>query len=187
MKQAGTCKGTCEGSCDALVKGRCKGVCKGGCQLKAAACAGMCTGKCSVAIDDPKCMGTLKIGGSAECAAYCDVRAAHRVSCAGAQVDAHVDGATDPKARSAYEGAIERSLPPILKIEAQLRDHVAAVEKAKATVAAGLKAITDSGSPALPALSPCLFGYDKASVEGTDSALASYRAAVEAVAAAKAK
>ena len=86
-----------------------------------------------------------------------------------------------------YEGAIERSLPQILKIEAQLRDHVAAVGKAKATVAAGLKAITDRGSPALPALSPCLFGYDKASVEGTDSALASHRAAMETAAAARAK
>ena len=54
-------------------------------------------------------------------------------------------------------------------------------------MAAGLKAITDSGSPALTALSPCLFGYDQASVKGTDSVLASYRAAVETVAAARAK
>jgi hypothetical protein len=129
----------------------------------------------------------VKIGGSAECAAYCEIRAAHRATCGAAQVDVHVDGTKDPKAKGAYEGAIERNLPQILKIEAQLRDRMAMVGKAKATVAAGLKAITGSGSPALPSLSPCLFGYDKASVEGTDGLLASYRAAVDTTGAARAK
>jgi hypothetical protein len=188
MSQAGDCKGTCEGSCDSVVKGPCKGTCKGGCQVRASACSGVCAGKCSVALEDPRCSGTVKIAGiGPECGAYCEIRALHRVACGAAQVDVHVIGAKDAKARVAYEGAIERHLPAILKIEAQLKDHVAAVAKAKAAVADGLKAITDSGSPALPALSPCLFGYNQASVQGTDSVLASFRAATEVAAIARAR
>jgi hypothetical protein len=93
----------------------------------------------------------------------------------------------DKKQQTAYESAIERNLPLILKVEAQIRDHVATIGRTKGAVSVGLKAITDSKSPALPTLSPCLFGYDKASVEGTDGLLASHRAAVDAIAAAKAK
>lgn len=188
MKQPGECKGTCEGSCDAVVKGPCKGRCAGACQLHASACVGVCAGKCSVALEEPRCSGVLKIAGTGpECSAYCETRALHRVACGAAQVDVHVEGAKDAKAKAAYEGAIERYLPTVLKIEAELKDHVAGLTKAKAVVADGLKAITESGSPALPALSPCLFGYNKASVEGTDSVLASYRAASETAAVARAK
>jgi hypothetical protein len=185
MKQPGACKGTCEGSCDAIVKGPCKGACRGGCQLKASACSGLCTGKCSVALEDPKCLGPVAVRGSAECAASCEMRAVRQSTCGAAQVDVRVDGVKDKKQKSTYESTIERNLPVILKVEAQLRNHVATIGRTKAAVAAGLKAITDSQNAALSTLSPCLFGYDKASVEGTDGLLASHRAATDAIAAAK--
>jgi hypothetical protein len=188
MKEAGECKGTCEGSCDAVTKGACKGRCAGGCQLHASACAGACAGKCSVALEDPKCWGSVKLAGTGpECSAYCELRAVHRAACGPAQVDVRVDGAKDAKAKAAYTGAIERHLPAILKVEAMLRDHAVALGKSKTAVADGLKAITQSNSPSVPSLAPCLFGYDRASVEGTDKVLASYRAVGEVAAAAKAK
>jgi hypothetical protein len=187
MKQPGPCKGTCEGSCDAIVKGPCKGACRGGCQLKAAACVGLCTGKCSVAVEDPKCLGPVSVRGSPECSASCELRGVRQATCAAAQVDVRVDGVKDKKQKAAYEGAIEHNLPIILKVEAQVRDHMATIGRTKGAVTAGLKAITDSQSPALPTLSPCLFGYDKAAVEGADGLLASHRAATDAIAAAKAR
>jgi hypothetical protein len=187
MKQAGACKGTCEGSCDGILKGPCKGTCKGSCQLKAAACAGVCAGKCSVGLEDARCAGAVRIAGLPECASYCELRAIHRTTCEAALVDVHVEGVKDAKARSMFEGTIERNLPLILKVEAAVKDRLGAIGRAKTDVAAGLKAITDAKSAAQDTLSPCIFGYEKGAVEGADGLLASFRAATDAIAAAKAK
>lgn len=187
LRPAGECKGKCEGSCDAVGKGECKGRCAGGCQLRGAACAGVCTGRCSVPITDPKCLGSVKLAStSAECSSYCEMRAVHRMPCGSAQVDVRVGGAKDNLAL-AYAGTIERYLPAVLKIEQQLRGRLDALNKAKAAVADGLKAITTDGGTAMPALSSCVFSYDKAAVEGVTSLLGNYRSVTELSAAAKAR
>jgi hypothetical protein len=187
LKPAGECKGRCEGACDAVAKGECKGRCAGGCRLRAAACAGVCTGKCSVAVTEPRCLGSVKLAAaSAECSSYCELRAVHRMACAAAQVDVLVSGTRDASAVT-YAGAIERHLPAVLKIEQQLKGRLDALNKAKTAVAEGLKAITRDGGAALPALSSCVFSYDKATVEGVASLLEDYRSVTDLAAAAKAK
>jgi hypothetical protein len=186
LSAPGECKGKCEGSCDAVVKGDCKGRCSGGCQLHASACAGLCTGRCSVPVTDPKCLGTLKLSTSAECASFCELRAVQGMVCGAAQVDVRMGGTKDPQA-TAYAGTIERHLPMLLKIEQQLKGRTELLTKAKAAVADGTKSITASGGSALPALSPCLFNYDKATAEGVTGLLEAHRAVNEVVLVARSK
>jgi hypothetical protein len=187
VKPTGECKGKCEGACDAVGKGECKGRCAGGCQLHAAACAGVCAGRCSVPVQAPQCLGSVKLAGiSAECGSYCELRAVHRSACGAAQVDVRVDGPADPAA-VVYAGAVERHLPAVLKVEQQLKGRADTFNRGKAAVVDGLKAITAAGGPAMPTLSSCLFGYDKATVEGVTSLLQSARSASDVVAAARAK
>ena len=185
VKPTGECKGKCEGACDAVGKGECKGRCSGGCQLHASACAGVCAGRCSVPVQAPQCLGSVKLATtSAECASYCELRAVHRSVCGAAQVDVRVDGPKDPAAL-VYTGAVERHLPAVLKVEQQITGRLDALVRAKAAVVDGLKAITAAGGPAMPTLSSCLFGYDKATVEGVASLLQSSRSASEVAAAAR--
>jgi hypothetical protein len=187
VKPTGECKGKCEGACDAVGKGECKGRCAGGCQLHAGACAAECAGRCSGAVQAPQCLGTVKLAAtSVECGSYCELRAVHRAACGAAQVGVRVDGPMDPGA-VVYRGAIERHLPAVLKVEQQLKGRVESLNRAKAAVASGLKAITAGGGPAMPMLSSCLFGYDKVTVEGVTSLLQDSRSASEVVAAARAR
>ncbi len=188
--KGGECKGKCEGTCDAVPArgGECKGRCVGGCQLHAAACPGTCAGRCSVAIQDPRCLGTVKVAtASAECASYCELYAVHRMACGAAQVDVLVGGAKDAAAASAYTGAIQRHLPVVLKLEQQLKGHVEVLGKAKAAVTDGVKAITAGGGAATPALSSCVFSYDKATGEGAASLAENYRSVNEVAVTARAK
>ena len=188
MAQAGECKGKCEGSCDSVAKGECKGRCFGGCQLHASACNGVCTGKCSVKVEEPRCTGTIKLAGAApECAAYCDMQAIHRMACSVAQVDARASGAKDPAAAAAYVGAVEKHLPAILNLSQQLKGHLESIGKTKTVVADGLKAIHESGSPALPALAACLSSYDKATSEGAASLLTASKSAAQVATTAQGK
>jgi hypothetical protein len=182
----GECKGKCEGGCDAVGKGECKGRCSGGCQLRNSACAGLCTGRCSVPLTDPKCLGSVKLATGPECASYCEVRTLHRMTCGAAQVDVRIGGTKAPEA-TAYGKAIERHLPAILKIEQQLKGRIDTLNRAKTAVADGLKAITATGGSTLPALSPCLFGYEKATVEGVQSLIEGWRSATAVGAAARTK
>lgn len=187
MKAGGECKGKCEGSCDAVGKGECKGRCVGGCQLHGSMCAGLCTGSCSVPAQDPKCLGAVKLAGTSdECAAYCELRAVHRTTCGAAPVDVRISG-TKNAAATAYAGAIERHLPTVLKVVQQLKGRAGALNRAKAAVEGGVKAVTASGATALPALAPCLSGYDKAATNGVASLFQALRAANDVVNAAKAK
>jgi hypothetical protein len=188
MAQAGECKGKCEGGCDSVGKGECKGRCVGGCQLHASACNGVCTGKCSVKTEDPRCLGTIKLAATGpECAAYCDMQSIHRMACGAAQVDARASGAKDPAAATAYVSAVEKHLPAILDLSQQLKGHLESVTKTKKVVTGGLKAIHDSGSPALPALAACLSSYDKATSEGAASLQASSRSAAQVASTAQGK
>jgi hypothetical protein len=188
MAQAGECKGKCEGACDSVGKGECKGRCVGGCQLRASACNGVCTGKCSVPIEDPRCLGTVKLAGTGpECAAYCDMQSVHRMACGPALVDARASGAKDGAAAAAYVSAVEKHLPAILKVEQQLKGHMESVTKSKSVVAGGLKAINESGNPAVPGLAACLSSYDKATSEGAASLLSSSRSAAQVATAAQGK
>jgi hypothetical protein len=169
MAQSGECKGKCEGSCDSVGKGECRGRCFGGCQLHASACNGVCTGKCSVKVEEPRCLGTVKL------------------ACGPAQVDARASGAKDPAAAAAYVGAVEKHLPAILDLSQQLKGHLESIGKSKSVVADGLKAIHESGSPALPGLAACLSSYDKATSEGTASLAASARSAAQVATTAQGK
>ena len=188
MAQPGECKGKCEGSCDSVGKGECKGRCVGGCQLKASACNGVCTGKCSVKIEDPRCVGTVKLAAAAPgCAAYCDMQAIHRMACGPAQVDARASGARDPAAATAYVSAVEKHLPAILALSQQLKGHMESIDRAKSVVADGLGAIHASGSPALPGLAACLSSYDKATSEGAASLLSASRSAAQVASTAQGK
>ena len=192
MAQAGECKGKCEGACDSVGKGECKGRCVGGCQLHASACNGVCTGKCSVPIEDPRCVGTVKLAGTgAECAAYCDMQSVHRMACGPAVVDARASNVKDAKdaaaAAAAYVSAVEKHLPAILKIEQQLKGHMESVAKTKSVVAGGIKAINESGSQAVAGMAACLSSYDKATSEGTASLLASSRSAAQVATTAQGK
>lgn len=187
VKPGGECKGKCEGSCDAVGKGECKGRCAGGCQLRGSTCAGLCTGSCSVPVQDPKCLGAVKLAGtSSECAAYCELRAVHRAACGAAKVDVRVTGTKDAAA-TAYAGAVERHLPAVLKVVEQLKGRGEALNRAKAAVSEGVKGITASGDAALPALAPCLSGYDKAAANGVASLFEALRAANDVASAARVK
>jgi hypothetical protein len=188
MAAPGECKGKCEGGCDSVGKGECKGKCLGGCQLKASACSGVCTGKCSVPLEDLRCMGTVKLAATGPaCAAYCDMQSIHRMTCGSAQVDARASGAKDAAAATAYVSAVEKHLPAILNIEQKLKGRMDEVGKTKGVVADGLKAINESGSPALPALTACLGSYDKATSEGVASLLAASRSASQVASTAQGK
>ncbi|MFT3772531.1 MAG: hypothetical protein QM820_44625 [Minicystis sp.] len=187
LKPSGECKGKCEGSCDAVGKGECKGKCSGGCQLRGSTCAALCAGSCSVPMQDPKCLGPVKLTGtSAACAAYCEVRALHRGVCSTTPVDVRVTGTKDPAA-TAYAGAIERHLPAVLKVVQKLKGRNEALSRTKVAVADSVKAITAGGASALPALAPCLSGYDKAAAEGVTSLFEDLRAATDVATAARAK
>ncbi len=184
----GECKGKCDGACDSVGKGECKGKCAGGCQLKASACNGVCTGKCSVPSEDLRCLGTVKLAGTGPaCAAYCDMQSIHRMTCGAAQVDARAAGAKDGAAAAAYVSAVEKHLPAILNIEQKLKGRMESVTKTKGVVADGLKAINESGSSALPALTACLASYDKATAEGVASLLAASRSASQVASTAQGK
>jgi hypothetical protein len=188
MAQPGECKGKCEGSCDSVAKGECKGKCFGGCQLHASACNGVCAGKCSVKVEEPRCVGTVKLAGaSPECAAYCDMQSIHRMACGPAQVDARASGAKDSAAAAAYVSAVEKHLPAILTLSQQLKGHTESIGRSKGIVADGLKAIHESGSPALPGLAACLSSFDKATSESTASLLASARSAAQVATTAEGK
>ena len=187
MKPAGECKGKCEGSCDAVGRGECKGKCVGGCQVHASACTGLCTGHCSVAIQDPRCIGTVRAGGSAECASYCDLFAVRHMSCGATPVDVRVSGAKDAAAASAYRVAIERHMPMLLKVERQLSGRVDALAKAKAIVSEGAKAITAGAGASTPALASCVSGYDKAATEGVASLVDDLRSVSEVAQMARAR
>lgn len=184
----GECKGKCDGACDSVGKGECKGKCVGGCQLKASACNGICTGKCSVPVEDARCMGTVKLAATGPaCAAYCDMQSIHRMTCGAAQVDARASGAKDSAAAATYVSAVEKHLPAILNIEQKLKGRMDSVNKTKGVVADGLKAINESGSPALPSLAACLSSYDKATSEGVASLLAASRSASQVASTAQGK
>jgi hypothetical protein len=188
MAQAGECKGKCEGGCDSVGKGECKGRCFGGCVLRGAECSGVCLGKCSVKEEEPRCLGAVDLAKAApECASYCGAQAIHRMACSPAQVDARSSGAKDPTAAATYVSAVEKHLPAILAIQQQLHGRIDSVVKAKAVVAESLKAIHESGSPALPGLAACLGSYDKATSEGTATLLAASRSAGQVASAAQGK
>ncbi len=187
MKQPAECKGKCEGSCDVVTSGECKGRCAGGCQIHNAACPGMCAGRCSVPLQDVRCAGTVKVGGSPECAPYCDLFAARHMACSPGQVDVRVSGAKDAAAASAYRTAIERHMPMLLRVERQLAGRADGLGRAKAVVSAGTKAITAGAGAAAPALSECVNGYDKAATDGVASLAEDFRAVSEVTLAAKAR
>jgi hypothetical protein len=110
----------------------------------------------------------------------------HRTTCGAAPVDVRISGAKDAAATT-YAGAIERHLPAVLKVVHQIKGRADALNRAKAAVSEGVKAVTASGAAALPALAPCLSGYDKAATNGTASLFEALRAANDVVSTAKAK
>src|SRR5262249_28705665 len=121
-----------------------------------------------------------------ECAAYCELRAVHRMACGAATVDVRITGSKAPAA-TAYAGAIEKHLPIVLKVAQQLKGRGEALTRAKAAVSEGVKAITVSGDTALPAIAPCLSGYDTAANHGVASLFEDLRAANDVANAARAK
>jgi hypothetical protein len=188
VEPGGACKGKCEGSCDAVGKGECKGRCIGGCQLHGSMCPALCAGSCSVPVQDPKCLGAVKLAGTSnECAAYCELRAMHRMACGASLVDVRITGTKDAAVTAAYVGAIERHLPAVLKVVQQLKGRGEALTRAKAAVSDSVKGITASGAEALPALAPCLSGYDTAATSGVTSLFEATRAANDVANAARAK
>jgi hypothetical protein len=175
---SGACAGKCEGTCDGNGRGVCKGVCRGACQGTVRACPGLCMGKCSSPVRDPKCPGMVKVdGGGLECSAYCATRSVRKVACSAAVVNVTIAGAPDAAGARVYQQAIERNLPPILKVQRRLQGRLDLIAKDQAIVSSGLAAITASSASALPALSPCLFGVEKGVTEGIDRLNSDFRGA----------
>jgi hypothetical protein len=188
LAQAGECKGKCEGGCDSAGKGECKGRCFGECQLRASECSGVCLGKCSVKEEELRCQGAVELAKAApECAAYCAAQAIHRRVCSAAQVDARATGAKDAAAAAIYVSAVEKHLPAILSIQQQLRGRIDSLVKTKPVIAESLKAIRESGSPALPGLAACLGSYDKATSEGVATLVAASRSVAQVASTAQGK
>ena len=186
--QSGECKGKCEGGCDSIGKGECKGRCFGGCELRGSACNGVCLGKCSVKEEELRCLGAVDFAKAApECSAYCGAQAIHRMVCSPAQVDARASGAKEAAAAATYVSALEKHLPAVLAISQQLRGRIDSIVKAKPVIADSLKAIRESGSPALPGLAACLGSYDKATSEGAASLLSASRSAAQVASTAQGK
>jgi hypothetical protein len=187
MKPPGECKGKCEGACDVVGRGECKGKCAGACQVHNSACQGLCGGRCSVPETDVRCTGTVRIGGSAECASYCDLFAARHMSCSPAQVDVRVTGAKDTAAATAYRTSIERHLPLLMRVERQLAGRPEGLARAQAAVSAGVKAISAGAGATTPALAACGVGYEKAETEGVASLMEDIRTVGTVTLAARAK
>lgn len=173
--KAGSCAGKCEGSCEGVAKGTCKGPCAGGCQGKLKTCGGTCLGACSKTMSDVRCGDVAKPeGASPECTDYCETRGTRKAVCTPAIVNVTVTGAKDETARAAFENAIERNLPAVLRAERHLRNRLDVIQKNGDVVTNGLKAISkgDAGK-----VEPCIVGAEKDVTEGVTTLKEDYAAA----------
>jgi hypothetical protein len=120
----GACLGTCSGTCEkGAVSGECKGTCTGACKLaKPGICEGTCAGTCSVELADARCAGELKAPEmNADCRARCDLARLNKTECSTPHVGLVVVSGSR-EAADAMKGAIDRSLPALLKILQELGD-----------------------------------------------------------------
>jgi hypothetical protein len=119
----GGCLGVCAGTCDrGPISGECKGACAGTCKLTAPGiCDGVCAGTCTVELSEPRCSGPLKDPEiSRDCLARCGLATVANTVCSLPHVGFV---ATAPKEREAgdqMKTAIDRSLPSLLKMLAEV-------------------------------------------------------------------
>jgi len=183
----GKCAGTCEGKCaggkvDAQCKGECKGECDATCTVEAKGeCKGTCEGKCSVEFKEPKCSGEVKPPEmSAECKAHCNASVNAKLECKPAMVTAKIETSLDAVAAAKLKAALEKDLPPLLKITLGMKDKLAGIEaNVKASLEGVKSAVTAGGSAALK-----VGGCFAASLDAQAKASASINVSVKASASA---
>jgi hypothetical protein len=124
-RSAGPCPGTCVGSCEkGPMTGECKGSCNGTCKpSKAGICEGTCAGACTVELADGKCAGEFKTPDvSTDCRARCEIAAINQTECSMPNVGLVITSAKDRETTEAMKTAIDKSLPPLLKILYEMGD-----------------------------------------------------------------
>jgi hypothetical protein len=106
----------CEGG---EIVGKCSGTCNGDCNASGtwvagqANCQGLCRGGCSVALQEPRCTGTVRPPSvEAECAAACNAKLEAQARCTPGEAHVDVRGSVDSniaerlaRVRGAIEGA----------------------------------------------------------------------------------
>jgi hypothetical protein len=181
-KCAGTCEGKCAGKVDATCHGECKGECDATCTVEAKGeCKGTCEGKCSVEFKEPKCSGEVKPPEmSAECKAHCNASVNAKLECKPARVTAKIETSLDAVAAAKLKAALEKDLPPLLKITLGMKDKLAGIEaNVKASLEGVKSAVTAGGSAALK-----VGGCFAASLDAQAKASASINVSVKASASA---
>jgi hypothetical protein len=153
-----TCAGKCDGKCTGHVKGTCSGQCQGSCKVTdGAACSGTCTGECSVAMESPKCMGSVKLPEvNPNCKAKCDAKVQANVVCTPPRVALLITGASDAEAAAKLKAAIEKNFPRIIDVGRGLGRNAVKIGENVVTIVQGGQAVVQTAMGGDKVLGPML-------------------------------